>query len=81
MSAEWLDEALHRSGALPSDAKLLEVETDAMVVKSLEGNDREDGGGISGPKIIKLKLTFDGAPADLPTKMVLKWGSLTHCAS
>ena len=50
-----------------------------MVVKSLEGKDREDGGGISGPKIIKLKLTYSAnAPADLPTNMILKWGSLTH---
>ena len=50
-----------------------------MVVKSLEGHDREDGGGISGPKIVKLKLTYgEGAPADLPSNMIVKWGSLAH---
>lgn len=79
ISAEWLDAALHRSGVLTSEVTLLEVNQDAMVVKSLEGCDREDGGGISGPKIVKLKLTYsEAAPADLPTNMILKWGSLTH---
>lgn len=67
------------AGVLAPDARVLQVNRDAMVVKSLEGHDREDGGGISGPKIDKLELTYsEGAPANLPTKMILKWGSLTH---
>ena len=50
-----------------------------MMVDSLEGDAREDGGGISGPKILKLRLTYSAnAPPGLPSTMIFKWGSYAN---
>ena len=50
------------------------------MVANLEGTaEKEDGGGISGPKVLKMEIVYsEGAPAELPTRVVLKWGSLVH---
>ncbi len=50
------------------------------MVSNLEGTaEKEDGGGISGPKVLKMEIVYrEGAPAELPTRVVLKWGSLVH---
>lgn len=79
LSKEWLQAAMKRGGSLPAGASVTRLETDAMVVMSLEGNEREDGGGISGPKIVKLRVGYSGeGVAVLPATVVVKWGSLAH---
>ena len=79
VSREWAEAALRRSGALAEDASLVAMAEAKMMVTNMEGNELEDGGGLSGPKIIKLRMTFSSnAPADLPNSMICKWGSYAH---
>ena len=70
VSREWAEAALRRSGALAEDASLVAMAEAKMMVTNMEGNELEDGGGLSGPKIIKLRMTFSSnAPADAARKI------------
>jgi hypothetical protein len=44
-----------------------------IVAVTVSGEAREDGGGISGPQIIRLALTYDGGPG--PAQVSAKFGN------
>jgi thiamine kinase-like enzyme len=48
-------------------------EQQPVVAFTLSGEAREDGGGLSGPKIVRLKLAYEGGAG--PEQMVVKFGN------
>src|SRR5207237_6653805 len=44
-----------------------------IVACSVTGAARDDGGGLSGPQLVRLKLAYEGGAG--PAQMVAKWGN------
>ncbi len=73
VTAAWLTAALQSTGAIGPDTRVTACEQQSMVAFTLSGEVREDGGGLSGPQIVRLQLTYAGGSG--PAQMVLKFGN------
>ena len=60
ITAEWLTYALRSTGAIAADTQVTACEQRPVVAFTLSGEAREDGGGLSGPQIVRLKLIYEG---------------------
>ncbi len=69
----WLTKALRSTGTIATDTRVVACETQPVVALTLAGEIREDGGGLSGPRIIRLRLTYDRGNG--PPQMVAKFGN------
>lgn len=73
VTAAWLTAALRSTGTIPAETRVITCDRQAVVATTLAGKTREDGGGLSGPQIVRLQLTYEGRPG--PAQMVLKFGN------
>jgi hypothetical protein len=73
VTAAWLTAALQHTGTIGAGTRVTACEQQPMVAFTLSGEVREDGGGLSGPQIVRLQLAYEGGPG--PTPMVLKFGN------
>jgi hypothetical protein len=69
----WLTAALQSTGTIDANTRVTACQPQALVAFTLSGEAREDGGGLSGPQIVRLQLTYEGGSG--PTPMVLKFGN------
>ncbi len=73
VTAAWLTTALQSTGAIGTGSRVTACESQPLVAATLSGETREDGGGLSGPQIVRLQLTYEGPPG--PAQMVFKFGN------
>ena len=73
ITAEWLTYALRSTGAIAAESWVTACEQQPIVAFTLSGEAREDGGGLSGPQIVRLKLAYEGGTG--PEQMVVKFGN------
>lgn len=73
ITAEWLTYALRSTGAIAAESWVTACEQQPVVAFTLSGEAREDGGGLSGPQIVRLKLAYEGGTG--PEQMVVKFGN------
>lgn len=73
ITAEWLTHALRSTGAIAAESWVTACEQQPVVAFTLSGEAREDGGGLSGPQIVRLKLAYEGGTG--PEQMVVKFGN------
>ncbi|WP_089945605.1 phosphotransferase [Candidatus Entotheonella palauensis] len=69
----WLTAALQSSGTIGAGTRVVVCQPQPLVAFALSGEAREDGGGLSGPQIVRLHLTYEGGPG--PAQIVLKFGN------
>jgi hypothetical protein len=73
ITAKWLTHALRSTGAIAAESRVTACEQQPVVAFTLSGEAREDGGGLSGPQIVRLKLAYAGGAG--PEQMVVKFGN------
>jgi hypothetical protein len=73
VTVDWLTMALQRTKTIDGRTRVTACEQHPMVVSTVSGEAREDGGGISGPQIVRLRLAYEGGGG--PSQMVLKFGN------
>ena len=56
VAAAWLTAAWQSTGAIGAKTRVTACESQPVVAFTLSGKVREDGGGLSGPQIIRLQL-------------------------
>jgi len=79
ITAAWLTSALRSTGTIAQGTRVSTCEHHTIVALSVTGEARDDGGGLSGPQIVRLKLTYEGGAG--PAQMVVKfgnWGDKQH---
>ncbi|ETW96109.1 MAG: hypothetical protein ETSY1_27930 [Candidatus Entotheonella factor] len=72
-TAAWLTAALQSTETIGAGTRVTACQQQSMVVFTSSGETREDGGGLSGPQIVRLQLTYEGGSG--PAQMVLKFGN------
>lgn len=73
ITAEWLTHALRSTGTIAAESRVTACEQQPIVAFTLSGETRQDGGGLSGPQIVRLKLAYEGGTG--PEQMVVKFGN------
>ncbi len=73
ITTAWLTAALQSTGTIGPGTRVRACEQQSMVAFTLSGEAREDGGGLSGPQIVRLLLAYEGGSG--PAQMVLKFGN------
>ncbi len=73
ITTAWLTAALQSTGTITAGTRVVACELQPVVALTLSGETREDGGGLSGPQIVRLQLTYEGCPG--PWQMILKFGN------
>jgi hypothetical protein len=79
ISAAWLTSALRSTDAIAPGTRVSACAHHPVVAFSALGEAREDGGGLSGPQLVRLQLTYEGGTG--PAQMVVKfgnWGDKQH---
>jgi hypothetical protein len=72
-TVEWLTAALQSTGTIDAGTRVTACQQQSLVAFTLSGEAREDGGGLSGPQIVRLRLAYAGGSG--PLQMVLKFGN------
>jgi len=70
---------LRSTGAIAPGTRVSACEQHPVVAFSVAGEARDDGGGLSGPQLVRLKLAYDGGAG--PAQIVVKfgnWGDKQH---
>eukprot|EP01059_Diplonema_ambulator_P001207 TRINITY_DN10955_c0_g1_i3.p1 TRINITY_DN10955_c0_g1~~TRINITY_DN10955_c0_g1_i3.p1 ORF type:complete len:514 (+),score=121.66 TRINITY_DN10955_c0_g1_i3:39-1544(+) len=73
LNKEWLVRELHRGGY---KVHLRELKVEQLSAANIDGEMRQDGGGISGSRILRLRLVYDEGSPKLPgdaDTLVMKW--------
>lgn len=73
MTAAWLTQALHSTGTITPGTRVTACAHQPVLSLALSGEAREDGGGLSGPHIERLHLTYSDGTG--PSHMVVKFGN------
>lgn len=73
VTTAWLTAALRHTGTIGAGTRVVACVQQPVVTFTLSGEAREDGGGLSGPQIVRLQLTYEGGTG--PAQMVLKFGN------
>ncbi len=73
VTTAWLTAALRSTKTIEAETRVVACEQQPVVAFTLSGESREDGGGLSGPQIVRLQLTYEGGTG--PAQMVLKFGN------
>jgi Ecdysteroid kinase-like family len=73
ITAAWLTSALRSTGVIAPGTRVIACAQHPIVACSASGEARDDGGGLSGPQIVRLKLAYDGGVG--PAQMVVKFGN------
>src|SRR5262245_45170153 len=79
ITAAWLTSALHSTGVIAPGTRVRRCAQQPIVTVSVTGEAREDGGGLSGPQLVRLQLAYEGGAG--PAQMVAKfgdWGDKQH---
>src|SRR5262245_9943771 len=79
MTASWLTSALRSTGVIAPGTRVRRCDQHSLVTVSVTGEAREDGGGLSGPQLVRLQLDCEGGTG--PAQMVAKvgdWGDKQH---
>jgi Ecdysteroid kinase-like family len=69
----WLTSALRSTGVIAPETRVIACAQHPVVAVSASGEARDDGGGLSGPHIVRLQLTYNGGAG--PAQMVVKFGN------
>jgi len=69
----WLTTALQSTGTIGARTRVTACEQQPLVAFTLSGETREDGGGLSGPQIVRLQLAYEDGSG--PVQIVLKFGN------
>jgi hypothetical protein len=75
----WLTSALRSTGVIAPETRVITCAQHPVVAVSASGEARDDGGGLSGPHIVRLQLAYEGGTG--PAQMVVKfgnWGDKQH---
>jgi hypothetical protein len=72
ITAAWLTSALRSTGVIAPGTRVRTCAQHPLVTCSVTGEAREDGGGLSGPQLVRLQLAYEGGAG--PAQMVAKWG-------
>ena len=70
ITATWLTSALRSTGAIAPGTRVSACAHHPVVAVSASGEARDDGGGLSGPQLVRLQLTYEGGTG--PAQMVVK---------
>lgn len=73
MTAAWLTHALRSTGVIGPQTRVIACTQHPVVAATVSGDTREDGGGISGSQIVRLRLTYDGGTG--PAQLIAKFGN------
>src|SRR5262245_8620292 len=79
ITAAWLTCALRSTGVIAPGTRVRTCAHHPLVALSVAGEARDDGGGLSGPQLVRLTLDYEGG--DGPAQMVAKcgnWGDKQH---
>ena len=79
LTAAWLTSALRSTGVIAPGTRVRRCAQHPLVTVSVTGEAREDGGGLSGPQLVRLQLAYEGGAG--PAQMVAKlgdWGDKQH---
>ena len=79
LTAAWLTSALRSTGVIAPGTRVRTCAQHPIVTVSVTGEAREDGGGLSGPQLVRLRLAYEGGAG--PAQMVAKfgnWGDKQH---
>jgi hypothetical protein len=69
----WLTSALRSTGVIAPETRVSACTQHPIVAVSASGEARDDGGGLSGPHIVRLQLAYNGGTG--PAQMVVKFGN------
>ena len=72
ITAAWLTSALRSTGVIAPRTRVRTCDQHPLVTVSVTGEAREDGGGLSGPQLVRLQLAYEGGTG--PVQMVAKFG-------
>lgn len=73
ITAAWLTRALRSTGVISQATWVTACEQHPVMALTFSGAARADGGGISGPQIVRLRLTYAGGTG--PAQIVAKFGN------
>ena len=73
ITAPWLTSALRSTGTIAPGTRVRACAHHPVVAVSASGEDRDDGGGLSGPQLVRLQLAYEGGTG--PARMVVKFGN------
>src|SRR5215510_14915492 len=73
ITAAWLTSALRSTGVIASATRVSACAQHPIVAVSASGEARDNGGGLSGPQIVRLTLAYEGGAG--PAQMVAKFGN------
>src|SRR5688572_24297506 len=79
ITAAWLTTALRSTGVIAPGTQVRTCAHHSLVALSVAGEVRDDGGGLSGPQLVRLTPAYEGG--DGPAQMVAKcgnWGDKQH---
>jgi Ecdysteroid kinase-like family len=79
ITAAWLTHTLRSTGVIAPGTRVCRCAQHPIVTVSVTGEAREDGGGLSGPQLVRLQLAYEGGAG--PPQMVAKfgdWGDKQH---
>ena len=79
ITAAWLTDALRSTGVIAPGTRVRTCAHAPLVALSVAGEARDDGGGLSGPQLVRLQLAYEGGAG--PEQLVAKcgnWGDKQH---
>ena len=79
ITAAWLTSVLRSTGVIAPGTRVRTCAHHPIVAVSVSGEVRDDGGGLSGPQLVRLQLAYEGGAG--PGQMVAKcgnWGDKEH---
>ena len=79
ITTAWLTDALRSTGVIAPGTRVRTCAHAPLVALSVAGETRDDGGGLSGPQLVRLQLAYEGGAG--PEQIVAKcgnWGDKQH---
>ena len=79
ITTAWLTRVLRSTGVIAPGTRVRTCAHHPIVAVSVSGEVRDDGGGLSGPQLVRLQLAYEGGTG--PGQMVAKcgnWGDKAH---
>ena len=73
ITTAWLTRALRSTGVIAPGTRVRTCDQHPIVTCSVTGAARDDGGGLSGPQLVRLQLAYEGGAG--PAQMVAKCGN------
>jgi len=73
ITAAWLTSALRSTGTIAEGTRVRACTYHPMVAVSASGEARDDGGGLSGPQLVRVTLSYEGGVG--PAHLVVKFGN------